>query len=91
MEAVNEEVSLLKQSESVTILGDMNMDAKNYSNKGYLSEVSKNSLNSALPFETSTTDNNTNLDLCFTNYSNLTATVYETYYSLHKGLSLNWN
>lgn len=44
-----------------------------------------------LPSVTSTTDHGTYIDICFSNYVDSRAFVYETFYSFHKGLCIYWS
>ncbi len=44
----------------------------------------------SLKYDEATTDYGTQLDCVFTNVQSLQASVWETYYSYHKGICVNW-
>ena len=72
------------------VFGDMNFDLRSDSNRTILDFFKKYKLTPVLDITTATTEFGTHLDLCFGNISTARASVYETYYSYHKALSIEW-
>lgn len=78
------------QQAKVIVVGDFNIDLKLESNKFLLDFFQKFNLTCKQDISESTTEYNSLLDVCFSNIESLTVSVYENYYSYHKGLSIAW-
>lgn len=91
LDIVTEVLLALDKTELKILMGDMNFDLKDPNNEYVIQELAALGLEIILPATTSTTDNNTHLDACYSNSTAVQAGVYECYYSLHKGLSIHWN
>lgn len=72
------------------VFGDCNIDFNKAENQLLLTKFKNLNARLALRLNESTTEYNTLLDVCFTNVNDLTCHVYETYYSYHKGLCINF-
>lgn len=75
---------------NIVLVGDLNMDARG--NPDHLQKFFEHfSMRSRITDLEPTTDYGTQIDVCFSNCNFVTASVYETYYSYHKGILVSWN
>jgi endonuclease/exonuclease/phosphatase (EEP) superfamily protein YafD len=74
----------------IILIGDFNVNLIKDNTFNLRRFFSVLQLESSLKNDESTTDYGTQIDCVFTNVQLLHATVWETYYSYHKGICVNW-
>jgi len=89
----NEELEALLQKLSglVIVFGDFNINLKSPEGNKLTELFQRYGLFSALVIGTPSTNQDTQIDLCFTNHPNVIAWYYESYYSYHKPICITWH
>ena len=82
------ETRLLQINHKTICIGDINIDLK-CGGDAVISLFEKYNMVSILDLMNSTTNGNTHIDCCFSNFSP-TGWLYETYYSYHKAICVTW-
>ena len=71
-------------SDEIVVLGDFNFDLRNNEKSFLIKYLEKYNFNSLLPNDMTSTDLNTQIDVIFGTSKNVSAGIYETYFSYHK-------
>lgn len=87
-EKLEEKLFSLPNDKTKIVLGDINVDLLS-SDKRVWELFQKHGLKNKLGNEP-TTNYGTQLDVCFSNSVAVYASVYDTYYSYHKGVCVTW-
>jgi hypothetical protein len=77
-------------SSEAAFFGDFNIDLKKKSNSILLSIYKKYGYDLKVPLNSSSTENESQIDLCFSNMKSARAWYYETILCLHKPICITW-
>lgn len=76
----------LPSSVKIVIVGDFNIDISDNKEKSFLYQFAENNFNLQLPLNSSSTNYNTQIDLCFANF-HFDCKYYENYFGYHKAIT----
>jgi len=77
----------LPSSSKIIIIGDFNVDIMNNEGEKFLSQFEHKGFSLQVPENSSSTNNYTQLDLCFANFINCDCRYYENYFGYHKSIT----